>query len=110
MISRNFSFYSISPFPFPLIPNFPLKEEFPLIVETLLLHVVTTENTTHYEICNVVYVYDGRGGTLKRSANQAVDTQGKDITDLTVLKEIQVSKCPSIMLFDVSIALIEWII
>lgn len=49
---------------------------------------------------------DGVGGTLKRSADQAV-AEGKDITDLTVLKGVLISKCPSIMLFEVSTADID---
>ncbi|CAH2093998.1 unnamed protein product [Euphydryas editha] len=46
---------------------------------------------------------DGVGGTLKRSADQAV-AEGKDVTDLNVLKNILSSKCPSIMLIEVSTA------
>ncbi|KAG5873828.1 hypothetical protein JTB14_025824 [Gonioctena quinquepunctata] len=38
---------------------------------------------------------DGVGGTLKRSADQAV-AEGKDVTDLNVLKNVLSSKCPSI--------------
>ncbi|KAH0567795.1 hypothetical protein KQX54_013988 [Cotesia glomerata] len=46
---------------------------------------------------------DGVGGTLKRSADQAV-AEGKDVTDLNVLKNILSLKCPSIMLIEVSTA------
>ncbi|CAH0547526.1 unnamed protein product [Brassicogethes aeneus] len=49
---------------------------------------------------------DGVGGTLKRSADQAV-AEGKDITDLTVLKDVLVSKCPSIMLIEITTAEID---
>ncbi|KAG5893719.1 hypothetical protein JTB14_022327 [Gonioctena quinquepunctata] len=45
---------------------------------------------------------DGVGGTLKRSADQAV-AEGKDVTDLNVLKNVTNSKCPSIMLIENSI-------
>ncbi|KAG5893974.1 hypothetical protein JTB14_006578 [Gonioctena quinquepunctata] len=46
---------------------------------------------------------DGVGGTLKRSADQAI-AEGKDVTDLNVLKNVLSSKCPSIMLIEVSTA------
>ncbi|KAG5868315.1 hypothetical protein JTB14_000264 [Gonioctena quinquepunctata] len=46
---------------------------------------------------------DGVGGTLKRSADQAV-AGGKNLTDLNVLKNVLSSKCPSIMLIEVSTA------
>ncbi|KAG5895746.1 hypothetical protein JTB14_029516 [Gonioctena quinquepunctata] len=42
---------------------------------------------------------DGVGGTLKRSADQAV-AEGKDVIDLNVLKNVLSSKCPSIMLIE----------
>ncbi|KAL3272070.1 hypothetical protein HHI36_022532 [Cryptolaemus montrouzieri] len=46
---------------------------------------------------------DGVGGTLKRSADQAV-AEGKDVTDLNVLKDVLSLKCPSIMLIEVRTA------
>ncbi|KAG5882197.1 hypothetical protein JTB14_010645 [Gonioctena quinquepunctata] len=49
---------------------------------------------------------DGVGGTLKRSADQAV-AEGKDVTDLNVLKNVLSSKCPSIMLIEVGTGKIE---
>ncbi|KAL3274791.1 hypothetical protein HHI36_019575 [Cryptolaemus montrouzieri] len=46
---------------------------------------------------------DGVGGTLKRSADQAV-AEGEDVTDLNVLKDVLSLKCPSIMLIEVRTA------
>ncbi|KAG5876936.1 hypothetical protein JTB14_017015 [Gonioctena quinquepunctata] len=50
---------------------------------------------------------DGVGVTLKRSADQAV-AEGKDVTDLNVLKNVLSSKCPPIMLIEASTAEINY--